>query len=68
MHDALGVRVGECPRNLPGDVDGVLQRQLRLTMQPGAEGLTVHEGHHVVEKTACLAGLDYWKDIRMLES
>ncbi len=42
--------------------------KLLLAGEAGAEGLALDEGHHIVEETVGLAGVDQSEDVRVLEA
>ncbi len=64
---ALPVGVVECGRHVPGDLEGVLDRELLLPGQSLAQRLAVHEGHDVIEKIPGLAGVVERDDVGVVE-
>ena len=67
MHHTLALRVGERLRDLGGDPHRILERELVLALQPGAERFALHVGHHVVEETLPGARVVQREDVRMLQ-
>src|SRR5690606_4897894 len=67
VHHVVRVGNGERLGDLPGDVDGVFQRKLRLAVEAVAERLALDEGHHVVEQVAGLPQVVHPHDAGVLE-
>ena len=67
MDDAEGVRIRQRIRNLTGDRDRVVDRELALALQPTAQRLALDEGHHIVEQTMRVAGVEHRQDVRMIQ-
>ena len=62
---AAAVRVAQGIRHLPRDGQGVVQRELLLAVHAGAQGLALHQRHHVEEPSARLAGIVQRQDMWM---
>ena len=62
---AAAVRVAQGIRHLARDGQGVVQRELLLAVHAGAQGLALHERHHVEEPSARLAGIVQRQDMWM---
>ena len=50
MHDVMAVRIGQRVGDLARDLKGIIERQLRLPLQPLAEGFAFHERHHIKQQ------------------
>ena len=68
VDDAKRVCVRQRVRDLAGDRDRVLDRQLRLALQSSAERLALHERHHVVKEAVRVAGVEHRQDVRMTQA
>ena len=66
VDDALLVGVPERVGDLAGDPDGVVDRQLRLPVEPVAQRLALDERHDVVEEAVGLARVVQRQDVRVL--
>ena len=58
MDDAVTMRVVERAADGDGEPHRFVHRQLLFTIEPRAERLPLHEGHHVEQQTPCLAGVE----------
>ena len=67
MNDPDPMRILEPFRDVQSDGDSIGRRQLPLSSQPFAQGLTLHARHDVVQKASRCAGIDERKDVRMPE-
>ena len=67
MDHAEAVGVAEGVGHFARDLHGVLDRQLLLALQPGAEGLARHQRHHVVEEAVGLAAVEERENVGVLE-
>jgi hypothetical protein len=54
LHDPLAVGVIQRRCDRSADPGCLLQRELLLPIEPGPEGLSLDEGHHVLEQVARL--------------
>ncbi len=61
------MRVVEGRRDLLGDPDRFLDRELRLAIELLAEGLALDVGHDVVEEPVGLTRIEQRQDVRVLE-
>ena len=57
----------ECARDLTGDANGVLDRELFLMGDPVAQRLALDERHDVIEKAVGFPRVDEPEDVRMLK-
>jgi hypothetical protein len=64
---ATFVRVVQRIGDLRGDARGIRYRKLPLALEPRAERLALHEGHHVVEQTGRASGIEEREDVRVLQ-
>ena len=67
MDHILGVRVVEGRGDLPGDAEGLVDRELLLTFEPVAQRFTLDVGHDVEEKAVGLTGVVQRQDVRMIQ-
>ena len=67
VHHAALVRVGERGGDVAQEPDRLGDRQLAVTVQPGAERFAVHERHREVREARRLAGGEQRDDVRMLK-
>ena len=67
MDDAEGVRIRQRIRNLTGDRDRVVDRELALALQPTAQRLALDEGHHIIQQPMRVAGVEHRQDVRMIQ-
>ena len=67
MDDVVAVRVCQRFRHFPRDEQRVLDRQLRLSLQPVAEGFAFYERHDVVEGARGVAGVIDGQDVGVLQ-
>ena len=68
MDDVVFVRVRERFGHFAGDLECIVDGQLRLTVQPVAEGFAFDVRHHVVQHPARVAGIVDREDVGMLEA
>jgi len=68
VHDTSAVRVVESLRNITGKVQGLLQRQPTVTVDPFPERLPLHVRHHVVEESVSFSGIMKRKDVRVVQA
>src|SRR5437879_1708577 len=59
--------VSECARDLTGDANGLLDRELFLMGDPVAQRLALDERHDVIEKAVGFPRVDEPEDVRMLK-
>jgi hypothetical protein len=64
---SAGVSIAQCVGHLPGDLQGVVQGQLLLPLQPVAQRLALHVRHDVEQEVAGLAGVVERQDVRVAE-
>ncbi len=67
MNDTAGMRVVQRPRDLPGNGDGGVHRELRFPIQPVPQGFPLDVRHHVVEEIAGAAGVEQAEDVGVLQ-
>ena len=67
MHDTLSMRVVERRRDLPRDVERLVEVKLPLAIELGAQRFAADERHHVVQKPVRRPGVDQGEDVRMIE-
>ncbi len=67
MDHPVPVGVVERVGHLPGDPHRVLDRELLLADQPGAEALALDERHDVEHEPAGLARVEEAEDVRVLQ-
>jgi hypothetical protein len=67
VDDPAAVRIVERLGRLEGDPHRVGHRQLTLALEPGAQRLALHVGHHVPEESVGLAGVEERQDVGVLE-
>ena len=65
MQYAAPVRVGQRGGDLVGETERVLDGQRTLAHETVAQALTLHERHHVKEKSGVRAGVVQRHDVRM---
>ena len=65
VHDARLVRHRERLGDFTQQAHRLLHRQLAGAREPLAEGLSLDEGHHVVEEPRRLTGVEQSEDVRM---
>ena len=65
MHDAEGVGMAKRVRDLTSYLEGVLDGELLLTLQPIPERLTLDVGHDVVEEPIGLTTVVQGQDVRV---
>ena len=68
VDDALAVGVSEGVRHLPGDVQRAVHAQLNLPPQAVPERLSTDVRHGVPELACRIAGVEDWKNVRMLQA
>ena len=68
VDDALPVGVSEGVRHLLGEVQCAVHAQLNLPPQAIPERLSMDVGHGVPELACCLAGVEDWKNVRVLQA
>jgi hypothetical protein len=68
VHHTLAVGVAERVRHLAGDLQRLVQRQLRLPVQPIPQGLPLHVRHHIEEQPTGLARIMQRQDVRVGET
>ena len=67
MDDVVAVRVRQRFGHFSRDEQRVIDRQLRLSLQPVAEGFAFDERHDVVERARSIAGVVDGKDVGVLQ-
>lgn len=68
VDDALRVRVLERVGDLAGDLHGVGDGQLLLSLEAGMQPLASHKGHHVMEQPMPrVSRVEEWEDVGVLE-
>jgi hypothetical protein len=67
MHDAVGLRVCECLRDVGENADDFRNRQ-RSSCEPRPKRLALHERHHVIRQSIDFARAEHRHDVRMLQS
>ena len=67
MDDALLVRIVERVGRLAGDPERVLDRQLLLAVEPGAEGFALDERHGEPQSSRGFTRVEHGQDVGMLE-
>ncbi len=68
MHDAAAVRVGERIGDLAQQPQPLVDRQLAVARQPGAQRASLDVRHHVVQQRAGGAGVEQAQDVGMLQA
>ncbi len=66
MDDVVAVGVVQRARHAFGDLDGLLDRELFLTVELVAQRFALHERHHVEDQPVGLAGIVQREDVGML--
>jgi hypothetical protein len=68
VNDVVAVGVGERAGHFMGDLEGVLEGELPLSIEPLPERFSVQVRHHVVEQAVHFGGVVDREDVRMRES
>ncbi len=68
MDHAVPVRRVERVGHLAGEPQRVVERELALAIEAGAQRLALDVGHHVVEQAVDRAGGQHRQDVRMLKA
>ena len=68
VHHVVLVRVRERLGNLVGDLQRIVHRQLRLAIQPVAEGFAFDEWHDVIERPTGVTRVVDRQDVGMLQA
>jgi len=67
MNHPFPVGIGQSVGDLPGNPNRLVHRELRLPVQSGAKGLSLHVGHHKEKEALGLAGVMKGKNMRVSE-
>ncbi len=67
MHDAACVRVVQRLGHVADDLEGVVDREASLALQPLAQRLAAHEGHYVEEVSPRVPRVEQGHDVRMAQ-
>ena len=67
VHDPKPVRVAQGISDLACDPQGVVEVELFLTGQTLAQGFALDVGHHVVQQSSSLTGVDQHQNVGMSE-
>src|SRR5918995_7452996 len=67
MDDPTAVRALERLRHLAGELDGVRQRELPLSVEPRTQRLALDERHDVIEESGRFARVVQREDVGVLE-
>ena len=67
VDDALVMRDLKRFGHIRRDPDGLIDRQLPLSIEPLAQRFAFYEGHHVEEKAVRFPRVEERKDVRMLQ-
>ena len=67
VHDSLRVGIAERIGHLECHADGVVNRKLPFAIELVAEGLSLHEWHHIVKEGIGRAGIEQAENVRMLQ-
>ena len=67
VDNALAVSVAERVGDLAGDPEGVFERKLLFTVEPGPERLPLHVGHHIVEQPGRFARIEQGENVGMIQ-
>ncbi len=67
MDHALPMGVVQGRGNFAGDSHRIIDRQLPLPFQPGAQRLARHQRHDVIQQRIRLAAVEQWEDVGVLE-
>jgi hypothetical protein len=67
VHDPVAVGVAQRVSHFAGDLEGVFEGELLLPVEPVPQRLALDVRHDIVEQPVGLAGVEEWKDVRVVE-